>query len=118
MLVLLTNSFYKKLNVTGRLVLTIHDEIRTLVKNEDIIKAIYALQLAHLYTRSAFIRAHGLDNIPAGQAWFSAVDVDATCLRKDPSDPQVTPTQAALPLGMTVTAKQLLGQLNASYNLR
>lgn len=107
MLVLLTNSFYKKLGVVGRLVLTVHDEIRTMVKNEHTTKAIYALQLAHLYTRSAFIRAHALDNIPAGQAWFSAVDVDATCLRKDPSDPQVTPTQDALPLGYTVNAQQL-----------
>lgn len=111
MLVILTKWFYKKLGVCGRLVITIHDEIRTCVKETDVTKAIYALQLAHLYTRAAFIRAHDLDNIPAGVAWFSNIDVDATCLRKDPTDPQVTPLQKALPLGYTVNPQQLLALL-------
>lgn len=108
MLVLLTEHFYRKLGVDGRLVLTIHDEIRTMVRNEDVTKATYALQLAHLYVRAAFIRAHKLDNLPAGIAWFSEVDVDSVCLRKDPNDPQVTPTQTALPLGYTLNPQQLL----------
>jgi DNA polymerase gamma 1 len=92
--------------------LTIHDEIRTMVRDEDITKAVYALQLAHLYARSAFIKAHKLNDIPSGVAWFSAVDVDSTCLRKNPYDPQITPTQAALPLGYTVNPKQLLELLD------
>lgn len=114
MLVIMTKWFYQRFGVDGRLVITIHDEIRTCVKASDTTKAIYALQLAHLYTRAAFIRAHDLDNIPAGVAWFSNVDVDATCLRKNPLDPQVTPLQSALPLGYTVNAQQLLDLLNAN----
>lgn len=106
MLVILTNHFYAKLNVEGRLVITIHDEIRTMVREADIIKATYALQLAHLYVRTAFILAHKLDNIPAGAAWFSAVDID-TVLRKDPTATCETPTQTALAPGYTLTAKQL-----------
>ncbi len=112
LLVLLTRSFYAKLGVIGRLIVTVHDEIRTMVKEEHVDKAVYALQLAHLYTRAAFIDAHGLDDIAAGVAWFSEVDVDAHCLRKDPKDPQVTPTQEALPLGYTVSPQQLYDRLS------
>ena len=112
MLVLLTKSFYKRLGVDGRLIVTIHDELRSMVKDSDITKAVYALQLAHLYTRAAFIRAHKLDNIPAGIAYFSDVDVDSICLRKDSLDPQVTPTQTALPLGYTINPLQLLELLS------
>lgn len=108
MLVLLTISFYKRFGIDGRLIVTIHDEIRTMVANADIVKAVYALQLAHLYTRAAFICAHRLNNIPAGIAWFSAVDIDNVCLRKDSLDPQVTPTQTALPLGYSVNPSQIL----------
>jgi DNA polymerase gamma 1 len=111
MLVILTKWFYKRFGVDGRLVITIHDEIRTCVRTEHVTRAIYALQLAHLYVRAGFILAHKLDNIPAGVAWFSAVDVDSTCLRKDPRDPQVTPTQDALPLGYTVNAQELYIEL-------
>jgi DNA polymerase gamma 1 len=112
MLVLLTISFYRRLGVRGRLIITIHDEIRTMVRNADIPKAVYALQLAHLYVRAAFIRAHGLNNIPAGVSWFPEVDVDNICLRKTPYDPQVTPTQTALPPGYTISPQQLLEALD------
>lgn len=111
MLVIMTKYFYKRFGVDGRLVLTIHDELRSMVKDCDITKAVYALQLAHLYVRAAFVHAHKLDNIPAGVAWFSAVDVDSVCLRKDPSDPQITPTQTALPLGYTMNPQQLMDVL-------
>lgn len=118
MLVILTKWFYERFGIDGRLVITIHDEIRTMVRVEHVTKAIHALQLAHLYTRAAFIEAHKLNNIPAGIAWFSSVDVDTVCLRKDPSNPQITPTQAALPLGYEVTPKQLLEMINnGSYTV-
>lgn len=108
LLVILQRYYYKKLGVRGRLLITIHDEIRTLVKKEDAPKAAYALQLAHLYTRCAFINAFGLDCIPAGVAWFPEVDVDEYCLRKDPFDPQVTPSQpVGLPLGKVLTPVDL-----------
>lgn len=113
MLVLLVKHFYNKLGVDGRILMTIHDELRTMVKIGDEMKAAYALQLAHLYVRSAFIDALSLDCIPAGVAWFSAVDIDGYCLRKDPEDPQVTPSQPeGLPKGYTVSPAQLLEYLS------
>jgi DNA polymerase gamma 1 len=110
--VLLTNQFFKKLDVSGRVMIMIHDEIRTMVRVEDAYKAAYAIQLAHLYTRAAFIDALGLDCIPAGVAWCSGVDIDHYCLRKDPSDPQITPSQPeGLPLGLVVTPSDLMDAL-------
>lgn len=108
LLVLLTRHFYQKLGIDGRLIITIHDEIRTMVREGQEVIAAYALQLAQLYCRAAFIDALGLDCIPAGIAYFSAVDIDPYCLRKDPSDPQVTPSQPdGLPLGYTLSPPEL-----------
>jgi DNA polymerase gamma 1 len=106
LLVLLAEHFFTKLNVEGRLLLTIHDEIRCMVKEGHETRAAWALQLAHIYTRYAFIDALGLDYLPARQAWFSSVDIDYI-LRKEPKDPQVTPTQDALAPGKGITAEEL-----------
>jgi DNA polymerase gamma 1 len=112
MLILLVNYLYKKYNVDGRLVATIHDEIRTMVADKDVLKATYCLQIAHLYCWAAFIDTMNLDCIPAGMAWFSAVDVD-TVLRKNPFDKQITPTQPdGVPVGYTISAGQLLEKIN------
>jgi DNA polymerase gamma 1 len=112
LLVLLTRHFFKQLGVEGRIMITIHDEIRTIVKDDSVTKAVHALQLAHLYSRAAFIDCLGLDCIPSGIAWFSAVDIDKYCLRKDPSDPQITPSQPeGIPKGYTVDPGQLLDLL-------
>lgn len=110
-LVLLTKYFYYKLGVRGRLMMTIHDEIRTCVKSEDTIKAAYALQLAHLVTWTAIGDSLGLDSIPAGGAWASSVDIDKY-LRKEPKYTCITPSQLeALPKGTGYTPKQLLAVL-------
>lgn len=92
LLVLYTRYCFEQLGVRGRLLLTIHDELRTIVVTEDTNKAAYALQLAHLLTRAYFTDALGLDCIPAGVAWFPEIDADKV-LRKDPTADQVTPSQ-------------------------
>lgn len=91
-LVCFGNYFFRDLGVDGRLILTIHDEIRYMVREEHARKAAYALQLAHIYTRALFIREMGMDCLPASVAWFPAVDVDHI-LRKEPDEPCVTPSQ-------------------------
>lgn len=109
MLLVLMAYYSRLLGIDWRLLLTIHDEVRGMVKDGQERVAAYALQLAHLTVWAAFIDRLGLDAIPANLAWFSAVDVDKV-LRKDPYDPQKTLTQPeGLPLGSTLTAKDLLG---------
>ena len=114
LLVLYVRYLFDRLGVRGRLLMTIHDEIRTLVHKEDTMIATYALQLAHLLTRTAFIDQLDLDCIPAGIAWFSEVDVDWV-LRKNPSDPCLTPSQKEpLKPGITIRPKDLLSFLGVA----
>lgn len=110
MMVILGNHFLKKLLVSARLVITIHDEFHWQVSDADIVNAVYALQLAHLYVRMAFILAHKLDNLPASVAWFESVEIDQY-LRKDSQNACETPTQKPLALGRMMNAKQLLALL-------
>jgi DNA polymerase gamma 1 len=108
-LVILTIHFWDLLGVRGRLLMTIHDEIRLVCLKEHIAKAALGLQWAHLYTRAAFIDAFGLDGIPQAIAWFPEIDVDHV-LRKDPLDPQITPSQPeGLPLGYCLTPVDIAG---------
>lgn len=106
--------FFDLLGVDGRLLMTIHDEARHIVKEGQEMLAAYAIQLAHLYTRAYFIDALGLNGIPAGIAWHSAVDVDKVW-RKDPSMPCITPSQTeAIPAGYLIKPKDVLQWLEAN----
>lgn len=130
MLLLYTEYFYHKLGVRGRLLMTIHDEIRTQVRTEDEVTACHALQLAHLYTWAAFTDKLGLNGIPAGGAWFSSLDIDKV-LRKEPVQAYrkdgskdgnagcVTPSQPiAVPDAYGLTPKQLLDILQPTPKVK
>lgn len=51
-------------NIDGRLCISIHDEIRYLVKSEDRYRAALALQIANLWTRSMFSYQLGMGEVP------------------------------------------------------
>ncbi|TBU23909.1 gamma DNA-directed DNA polymerase [Dichomitus squalens] len=81
-----------KYNIQARYLISVHDELRYLVKEEDRYRAALALQVANLWTRSLFAFKLGLDDLPQGVAFFSAVDIDHV-LRKEVDMPCVTPSQ-------------------------
>ncbi|KAG6868215.1 hypothetical protein C0993_006078 [Termitomyces sp. T159_Od127] len=81
-----------KYNIDARYLISVHDELRYLVKEEDKYRAALALQIANLWTRSIFAYKLGMDDLPQGVAFFSAVDVDHV-LRKEVDMPCVTPSQ-------------------------
>jgi DNA polymerase gamma 1 len=83
---------FERFGVDGRLILTIHDEIRYMVADRDVRLAAYCLQLAHLYTRALFVREMGMDCLPASVAWFPLIDVDHV-LRKEVFLSCQTPSQ-------------------------
>merc|ERR1712037_778128 len=85
------NWLFSQLKVNGRFVLSIHDEVRFLVRSEDRYRAALALHLANLLVRAEIVAQLGMDNMPASGAFFSSVDVD-TVLRKEPSADCVTPS--------------------------
>lgn len=116
LLLVLVSYYFHKLSVEARLLMTIHDEIRYMVRAGQETLATYGLQLAHLTIRALFIDTLGLDCIPAGIAWFSAVDVDQV-LRKDPYATQVTPSQpVAIAPGRCISPTDLLGILTGSQS--
>lgn len=76
------NWLFKEYNITGRFCISIHDEVRYLVKYEDRYRAALALQITNLLTRSLFALKLGVHDLPQSVAFFSGVDIDQV-LRKE-----------------------------------
>lgn len=81
----------RRFNIQARLALTVHDEIRYLVKEEDKYRTALALQVANIWTRAMFSQQVGIDDLPQSCAYFSAVDIDHV-LRKEVYMDCVTPS--------------------------
>ncbi len=101
-----------KYNIQARYLISVHDELRYLVKEGDKYRAALALQIANLWTRSYFAYKLGMDDLPQGVAFFAAVDVD-TVLRKEVDMPCVTPSQLIpIPPGESLDIAKVLSKTN------
>ncbi|KAI8925894.1 dynein heavy chain and region D6 of dynein motor-domain-containing protein [Entophlyctis helioformis] len=110
----------RRLGIDGRFLLSIHDELRYMVKDEHTDLACLALQISNLWVRSMFASRLGLDDLPLNVAFFSLVDVDH-CLRKEVDMACITPSNhTAIPPGKSFTIAQtierLVGRLTSSSN--
>ncbi|KAG7445742.1 uncharacterized protein BT62DRAFT_950592 [Guyanagaster necrorhizus] len=102
----------KKFGIQARYLISVHDELRYLVKEGDQYRAALALQIANLWTRSMFAYKLGMDDLPQGVAFFSAVDVDKV-LRKEVDMPCITPSQPEpIPPGECLDITQILEKTN------
>ncbi|RFU73422.1 dna polymerase gamma [Trichoderma arundinaceum] len=98
----------RRFNLDARLAITVHDEIRYLVKNEDKYRAALALQVANVWTRAMFAQQVGIDDLPQSCAFFSAVDIDHV-LRKEVDMDCVTPSHPTpIPHGESLDIQTLL----------
>lgn len=98
----------RRFELQARLAITVHDEIRYLVKDEDKYRAAMALQIANVWTRAMFAQQVGIDDLPQSCAYFSAVDIDHV-LRKEVDMDCVTPSHPhKIPHGETLDISQLL----------
>ncbi|UZJ52498.1 hypothetical protein CBS101457_001818 [Exobasidium rhododendri] len=79
-------------DLQARFMISVHDEVRYLAKDEDAHRVALALQISNLWTRSMFAHKLQMDNLPQGVAFFAQVDIDKV-LRKEADDPCVTPSQ-------------------------
>ncbi|QRW05261.1 DNA polymerase gamma 1 [Ceratobasidium sp. AG-Ba] len=116
MLIVAVDYLIQIYKIDARYLISIHDEVRYLAKEEDKYRLALALQIANLWTRCMFAYKLGFDNLPQGVAFFSAVDVDKY-LRKEVDMTCVTPSQPVeLPPGESLTIDQILertsGQLS------
>ncbi|KAG8979253.1 DNA-directed DNA polymerase gamma mip1, partial [Tulasnella sp. 427] len=95
-------------DIKARYLISVHDELRYLVTEEDKYRCALALQVANLWTRSLFAWKLGLDDLPQGVAFFSAVDVDRV-LRKEVDLPCITFSQPTpIPPGEALDMGQIL----------
>lgn len=98
----------RRFNIQARLAITVHDEIRYLVKEEDKYRAALALQIANVWTRAIFSQQVGIDDLPQSCAYFSAVDIDHV-LRKEVDMDCITPSHPhKIPHGETFDISRLL----------
>ncbi|XP_028679587.1 DNA polymerase subunit gamma-1 [Erpetoichthys calabaricus] len=82
---------FEDYNIDGRFCISIHDEVRYLVRSEDRYRAALALQITNLLTRSMFAYKLGMNDLPQSVAFFSTVDIDK-CLRKEVTMDCATPS--------------------------
>lgn len=100
----------RRFNIDMRLSITVHDEIRYLVKNEDKYRAAMALQVANVWTRAMFAQQMGIDDLPQSCAYFSAIDIDHV-LRKEVDMECITPSHPnAIPPGESLDINVLLSK--------
>ena len=100
----------KRFNLSARVAITVHDEIRYLVKSADRYKTAMALQVANVWTRAMFSQQMGIQDLPQSCAFFSAVDIDHV-LRKEVNMDCVTPSHPnKIPHGESLDIWQLLAK--------
>lgn len=94
--------------VEARLAITVHDELRYLVREEDQYRAALLLQVSNLWTRAMFSEQMGIQDLPQLCAFFLEVDIDKV-LRKEVTQPCVTPSNSdAIPPGRSLGISELL----------
>ena len=98
----------RRFNLSARLSITVHDEIRYLVKEEDKYRVAMALQVANVWTRAMFSQQMGINELPQSCAYFSAVDIDHV-LRKEVDMDCITPShKTKIPHGESLDIGVLL----------
>ena len=108
LLIISMDYLIRRFNLAARLAITVHDEIRYLVREEDKYRAAMALQVANVWTRAMFSQQMGIDDLPQSCAYFSAVDIDHV-LRKEVDMDCVTPSHPQpISPGESLTMIQLL----------
>ncbi|XP_029411828.1 DNA polymerase subunit gamma-1 isoform X3 [Nannospalax galili] len=105
---------FEEFAINGRFCISIHDEVRYLVREEDRYRAALALQITNLLTRCMFAYKLGLNDLPQSVAFFSAVDIDQ-CLRKEvtmdcktPSNPTGMERRYGIPQGEALDIYQII----------
>nr|XP_035928526.1 DNA polymerase subunit gamma-1 isoform X3 [Halichoerus grypus] len=105
---------FEEFAIDGRFCISIHDEVRYLVREDDRYRAALALQVTNLLTRCMFAYKLGLNDLPQSVAFFSTVDIDQ-CLRKEvtmdcktPSNPTGMERRYGIPQGEALDIYQII----------
>lgn len=108
LLIISMDHLIHRFNINARLAITVHDEIRYLVREKDKYRAAMALQISNIWVRAMFSQQMGIDDLPQSCAFFSAVDIDKV-LRKEVDMDCVTPSHPEkIPHGESIDINALL----------
>ena len=108
LLIVAMDYLVRRFNIEARLAITVHDEIRYLVKDKDRYRAAMALQVANVWTRAMFAQQVGINDLPQSCAYFSAIDIDHV-LRKEVDMECITPSHSTpIPPGESLDISTLL----------
>ncbi|KAM7222468.1 DNA polymerase gamma, mitochondrial [Rhypophila decipiens] len=108
LLIVAMDYLIRRFNIAARLSITVHDEIRYLVKDQDKYRAAMALQVANVWTRVMFAQQVGIHDLPQSCAFFSAIDIDKV-LRKEVDMDCITPSNPTpIPHGESIDITALL----------
>lgn len=108
LLIISMDYLIRRFNIDARLAITVHDEIRYLVREDDKYRAAMALQVSNIWTRAMFSQQMGINDLPQSCAYFSAVDIDHV-LRKEVDMDCITPSHPEkIPHGESLDILQLL----------
>ena len=115
LLIISMDYLIRRFNINARLAITVHDEIRYLIQEEDKYRGTMALQVANIWTRAMFSQQMGINDLPQSCAYFSAVDIDHV-LRKEVDMDCITPSHLnKIPHGESVTITELLEKGSKAY---
>ncbi|KAL9939560.1 hypothetical protein V8E36_001377 [Tilletia maclaganii] len=103
----------KKYDIAARFMLSVHDEVRYLCREEDRYRTALALQISNLWTRSMFAYKLEMDDLPQSCAFFAQVDIDHV-LRKEVDDPCITPSHPTpIPNGEALDIEGILSRTHS-----
>ena len=115
LLIISMDYLIRRFNISARLAITVHDEIRYLVKEEDKYRGAMALQVSNIWTRAMFSQQMGINDLPQSCAYFSGVDIDHV-LRKEVDMDCITPSHPTkIPHGESLSINALLDKGQAAY---
>ncbi|CAI5441012.1 unnamed protein product [Caenorhabditis angaria] len=96
-----------KYEIEARFVISIHDEVRYMCREEDAPRLALALQLSNLLVRAYISQKVGICQLPNTVAFFSQVDCD-TVLRKEVDTVSINPDGTKIDNGVAWTIEDLL----------
>ncbi|GEQ72640.1 hypothetical protein JCM33374_g6327 [Metschnikowia sp. JCM 33374] len=98
----------EKFKIDARLMITVHDELRFMVKEDQKLLGVMLLQISNLWTRAMFCEQLGLKELPQSCAFFSEVDIDFV-LRKEVGMECITPSHPeSIPPGESFSIQKLM----------
>ncbi|VDD87886.1 unnamed protein product [Enterobius vermicularis] len=106
-----------KYKINARFVISIHDEVRYMVKEEDRYRCALALMLSNMLVRAMISQKLGVNQLPLSVAFFSQVDVDYV-LRKEVNLLCRTPDGEERPPGEALDIKAVLEKTGGSLTVK